>query len=159
MAEQMSDQVYETVKNIWSMLLDMEITRSDQAISSLRSTANGATITSCIQLTGAWEGSILLFCTRQLAQKMAAVMFDVPQEEISSEDIEDAMGELGNITAGNLKLLFPDRCDISLPTVADGDDYRFMIPGSMVSSKLLLECECEPLQVTLLEKCSNQRAA
>jgi chemotaxis protein CheX len=155
----MNDHVYETVKNIWSMLLDMEITRSEQAISSLKSTADGATITSCIQLTGAWEGSILLFCTRQLAEKVASIMFDVSKEDLSSDDIEDAMGELGNITAGNLKMLFSDHCDISLPTVAEGGDYRFMIPGSMVASKLLLECENEPLQVTLLEKRPSQQAA
>jgi chemotaxis protein CheX len=149
------NQVFETVKNIWSTILNMEVSSSDQAVTSLNQGDCSRFVTSCIQLTGAWEGSVLLHTTRKLARQMAAVMFDMDADQLGEEDIDDTMGELGNITAGNLKLILPKTCQLSLPTVVDGCDYRLEVPGSVVTTKLLLRCCDEPLIVSLLEKTSD----
>jgi chemotaxis protein CheX len=154
-AEQRDEQVFETVKNIWSTILSMDVTRSRQAVSSYTQSDTDRYITACVQLTGAWEGSVLVYTTRQLARQMAAIMFDMEADQLSEDDIDDAMGELGNITAGNLKLILPKVCELSLPTVVDGCDYRLEVPGSKVRTKLLLSCCEQPLTVSLLEKASD----
>jgi chemotaxis protein CheX len=151
MSAERDTQVFETVKNIWSTILNMEVTTSRQAISSYTQ-GDRSFVTSCVQLTGGWEGSVLIYTTRQLARQMAAIMFDMEPDQISNDDIDDTMGELGNITAGNLKLILPRSCALSLPTVVDGCDYRMEVLGSTVRTKLLLSCCDEPLMISLLER-------
>ena len=157
--ESIDSGIFETVNNIWTAILGLEVSRGAQAMSALSKVETERTITSCVQLAGAWEGSVLLYCTAKLARRMASVMFGMSEEDLGNDEIEDAMGELGNMVAGNIKILLPKPCELSLPTVVDGLDYRLIVPRSLVYSKLLLECEGEPLLVTLLEREENGKGA
>ena len=140
------------VTNIWSAILQLDIRQAPQAVEAAHRTQLSRSLTSCVQVTGTWEGTVLLFCTFDLAARIAAIMFDVPAEELSSEEIEDVMGELGNMTAGNVKKLFSGPCQISLPAVVDGVDYRLLVPGTRDLCKILFECQGQPVLVTVLEK-------
>ncbi len=144
--------ICETVRNIWTVILGMDVQEATSKHGALQKVNTGRTLTACVQLAGAWEGSIMLYCTADLARNAAAIMFGMEPEAISNDEIEDALGELANMTAGNIKTLLPRPCELSLPAVVDGIDYRLVVPGSRISLKVLLECEGEPLLVTLLEK-------
>jgi CheY-specific phosphatase CheX len=144
--------ICETVRNIWTVILGMEVSEASANVEILKKVNTGRTLTACVQLAGAWEGSIMLYCTSDLARRAASVMFGMDTEAVSNDEIEDALGELANMTAGNIKTLLPRPCELSLPAVVDGIDYRLVVPGSRISLKVLLECEQEPLLVTLLEK-------
>ena len=144
--------ICETVRNIWTVILGMEVHEATSKVEILKKVNTGRTLTACVQLAGAWEGSIMLYCTADLARSAAAIMFGMDAEAISNDEIEDALGELANMTAGNIKTLLPRPCELSLPAVVDGIDYRLVVPGSRIALKVLLECEGEPLLVTLLEK-------
>jgi chemotaxis protein CheX len=152
--------VIEIVTGIWSAMLDLELVEGPQAVTAARQAQTERSMTACIQVTGTWEGSVLLYSTFSLARKMASIMFATPPEELSTEEIEDAIGELGNMAAGNIKKLLDGPCQISLPAVVNGVDYRLLVPGSRVWCKVLLDCEGEPVLVTVLEKReSSVRAA
>lgn len=47
-----------------------------------------------------------------------------------NEAIADAVGELGNILAGNIKTCFPGHATLSLPAVTSGADYELKTLGT-----------------------------
>ena len=72
-------------------------------------------LSASVQISGGWEGTVLVSCPEALAQRVAGVMFDTP--EASDDEIRDALGEVANMTAGNVKALVESYCRLSLPAV------------------------------------------
>jgi chemotaxis protein CheX len=144
--------ISETVRNIWTVILGLEIQDSGSDLTALKKVDSAPTLTALVHISGAWDGTIMLYCTVELARRAAAAMFGTAPEAIGQEETEDALGELANMTAGTIKTLLPRPCSLSLPTVGTGIDYRMVVPGSHITSKVILESEEEPLLVTLLEK-------
>lgn len=72
-------------------------------------------VASRIFITGAWDGSVSLFCSDRLSRRIASGMFGVPSGNVSIDDVQDALGELVNILGGNIKSLFPSPSQLSLP--------------------------------------------
>jgi len=145
------DEVVQVVRSIWSSILGLDVTV--ESGESARERLQGQrTLTACVHITGDFEGATLVFCTAGLATRLAAVMFETPAEALSVEDVQDALGELANMVAGNIKPLFAGSSRLSLPSVVEGLDYRLIVPGSRVLSQVGLRCEGEPLHITIVEK-------
>jgi chemotaxis protein CheX len=140
------------VSEVWRAILGLEVSEGESAFEAARKIATERSLTSCIQVTGTFEGTVLVCCSHRLAEKMAAIMFDVGEVELSNEEIEDATGELGNMVAGNIKLMLPEPSEISLPAVINGLDYRLIVPKSKECGKIVFECQGEPILVSLLQK-------
>ncbi len=64
----------------------------------------------------------------------------------------DALGELTNVFAGNIKALLAQPSSISLPTVAFGPSYEIGVVGATVVARVSFVCEGHPLVVTILER-------
>lgn len=76
---------------------------------------------SAITVTGEWEALILIAMPLTLAGRITTTMLGLPEEEdCSTEDLTDALGELVNIVGGNIKSLMPGPSKLSLPLVAQG---------------------------------------
>ena len=86
-----------------------------------------------------------------LAKQVASIMFDLHGELVENELIQDALGELTNMTGGNIKSLLPEPCFISLPAVAVTDS-AMRIPGSELVTKITFNCNGKNFQVSLLKK-------
>ncbi|NIQ01639.1 MAG: chemotaxis protein CheX, partial [Nitrospinaceae bacterium] len=54
-------------------------------------------------------------CPIPLARQAAAIMFQLQEDTAGPEEIQDAFGELANITGGNIKALLPEPSYLSLP--------------------------------------------
>ncbi len=106
----------------------------------------------CVQITGEWEGAVTLYCPEVLARNIAGIMFGMSETEVADEEIQDTVGELTNMMAGGIKALLPSPSFISLPSVAEGIDYKLTIPGGKIAIQTSFMCEEEPLQVTVLER-------
>ena len=67
------------------------------------------------------------------------------QEEVSSEDLLDALGEVANVVGGNLKALTPESGTLTLPTVS----HRW--PDASVESRqdVVLSWRGDPVIITL----------
>ena len=78
--------------------------------------ADDAALTASIALSGDFEGELSATFSAQLARALTGLLLQQPAHETSPADVSDAVGELVNIAAGNLKGVLP-RCEISLPTV------------------------------------------
>src|SRR5712691_9554787 len=106
--------ICQVVEGIWSSVLGLEVRRGDEP--AKRNGKHGF-LTACVQITGLWEGAVTLDCSAALARRTAAIMFGVSPEDASLDEIHDALGELTNMTGGNIKTLLPGPCQLSLPAV------------------------------------------
>ena len=145
------EEILQIVQSIWMSILDLEIRLDSSADGRLRE-GTGRSLTGCVQLTGDFEGAALLDCTGELARRVAAVMFEEQPDALSIAEVQDALGELTNMVAGNIKPLLSGSSRLSLPSVVEGSDYSVIVPGSRALLQVGFECEGEPLMVTLAER-------
>lgn len=114
----------------------------------------GETITSLVTITGAWNGAVIAEFPTPLADTLTRALLrgdDAP----SDEEIHDALGELVNIMAGNIKALLPEPSRLSMPAVAFGSDYGMNVIGSRTIARAPFTCGGQVFTVTLVEGSSN----
>jgi CheY-specific phosphatase CheX len=145
------DEILEIAQSIWMSILDLPIELADCSRESMKA-LNTRTLTGCVHLTGEWDGAVLLYCTEELAGRAASIMFATDVAELSVEEIQDALGELTNMTAGNIKPLLSGNSRLSLPSVVEGLDYNLIVPGSRVFREVGLTCENSPMVISLLQR-------
>ncbi|QOV88115.1 chemotaxis protein CheX [Humisphaera borealis] len=144
-----SDQVEQLVAGVWDQTLRMPVATGDSGGSVAASERQMAAY---VQISGAWDGTVALHCTHDLAAAAAASMFNVPLASVTSRDELDALGELANMIGGNLKPLFPGPSHLSLPTVIGGVSYAARVPGSRVIGRHHFESGGHPFSVAVMER-------
>ncbi|MBL4845085.1 MAG: protein kinase [Planctomycetes bacterium] len=82
-----------------------------------------------IDLEGAWNGRILVECSEGVARRLGASFLGLAASELEQEDLEDAVAEIANIVAGQLKKLLPQPTEMSLPLVPGGE----AIEGALIA--------------------------
>jgi chemotaxis protein CheX len=142
------NDIREIAESIWSAMVGLDLRPVDPG--AVRDRA-GSTFAGCVHITGAWRGVVALHCSESLARIVAAVLFDVDAAAASIQETQDAIGELVNMTGGNLKALLPEPSQLSLPTVAQGSDFTVRVPGSRLLVQTAFECVGEPILMTMLE--------
>ena len=125
--QELDEHITTIVRSIWTSLFDTDVepTWSAASLAATRS------VTGMVTIEGAWRGAVMVRCGLPLASLLTARMFAV-ESEPAFDDIADAIGELANIVAGNLKALLPGPSAISLPAVALGVDYEVSVIGTSV---------------------------
>ena len=93
-------------------------------------------ITGCVHVSGNWDGVVSLECGYGMAVDIAAAMFEMEAEELSEDEVRDALGEVANLLAGQFKADLPEGCNLSLPTVTKGLDYLINVPGSQLAQRV-----------------------
>jgi hypothetical protein len=71
-----------------------------------------------IRFRGAWRGGVSLDVAPDLARLLASAMTRVPQDDVDEALICDAVGELANMIAGNLRPLLKGAEATALPAVS-----------------------------------------
>ncbi len=77
-------------------------------------------LTGIVRIEGGWTGQVVVECSERLAFAAAGKMFSIPAARVSRAEAVDAIGELANMTAGNLKTVLPGSSRLSLPRVRGG---------------------------------------
>lgn len=142
-----NDQVRSIIQNIWSSVLALEVSVAEPVAE-----LHGDYLTSCVHITGGWSGALTIGCPVALARKAAAVMFGMEIPQVGDSEMQDALGELANIAGGNVKSLLPAGCSLSLPTVVQGHDHKFVVPNSKVLGLTAYLCEGHTMVVKVLER-------
>ena len=109
------------------------------------------TLAGCIQITGEWQGTVTLYAPRQLGKKIAAAMYAMDVSEVDDQQVQDVLGEITNMIAGNIKSLLPTPCSISLPSVAV-TDYDLHHPRSEMITSVNFECDDLQFLVVMLHE-------
>ena len=146
--ETLEKEITQYTRSIWKSVLGLEVEKSAKTFQA-HSLDN--TLASCVHITGEWQGTVTLHCPATLARRVASIMFSLKEDETEIQEIQDALGELANMTGGNLKSLFPEPCYLSLPTVAV-TNFDLRVPGSELVSLVSFQCESKPFTISVLKK-------
>ncbi|MCL2804789.1 MAG: chemotaxis protein CheX [Treponema sp.] len=87
-------------------------------------------ISAVIGLSGVVKGAVIISMKADLAIKLTDMLAGEGHSEIDA-DVVDAIGEINNIIAGNIKPKVPngDRIVISIPTIIKGKEHSIAWPS------------------------------
>ncbi len=145
------ETILQIAGDVWNLVLELSIEPSDDVVIPA---VKAGFVTGCVNISGAWEGTVVLDCAADMAKQAAAIMFEMELEEIGEEEINDAVGELANMLGGNIKSLLPEPCKLSLPVVVQGAGYSTKIPGSKALAQATFLCQGQLAQAMLLQQSS-----
>lgn len=141
--------LFEILQTIWSTQLGLDLSHAEHYPGpEIKTTAE--LMTGTVQISGGFTGAVHLVCSREVIRAAAAQMFSVPKDDLTNEDLRDALGELTNMVGGNVKTLLAGTEYISLPTVIEGSDYGVARLASDVVAQVQGSFENHPLGVVLL---------
>lgn len=142
----LKDDIVEITASIWETMFALPLEVGSGGV-----LGTDPAMTGSVQIDGAWQGAVMLQCPQVLASTLTAVLFRGEGVPVVTE-VRDAMGELTNMLAGNVKALLPAPSRISLPTVAFGADYELAVVGARPVVTVSFTCDSSPFTVTLLER-------
>ncbi len=102
-----------------------------------------------VSLSGGWEGDLVVQWAAPVARRAAAHMLGIPIGAVTQADMEDALGEVANIFAGNLKSSLGAPCRQSLPASIDPVDPDRS--GRRLLSQVTYDCGGMQLTLLVLE--------
>jgi chemotaxis protein CheX len=73
-----------------------------------------------VQLTGVWNGAVVLETSKEQAREFAGAFLSCPAPPDVDGDVRDVMGELANMIGGNLKSTMAHGATLSSPQVTEG---------------------------------------
>ncbi|HET9060562.1 MAG TPA: chemotaxis protein CheX [Acidimicrobiales bacterium] len=111
-----TEEVAQLTQEIWSALLAPNGTPQLEV-----GGAAGHEFQALTNISGEWNGTVCVSCSRTAAMRATSVMFDIPESEVTTTDVVDAVGELVNVVGGNIKALLPGPTVLSLPNVLEGE--------------------------------------
>jgi len=142
----LGEDVARTVGEIFRTMLGLEVTTTQAPWPPDEELLSGA-----IYYAGSWKGAVLVECTPQQAFLFTGRLMGSERPATVNEDVRDAMGELTNMVAGNLKPLLPHGVYLSMPSVVEGSDYSLWICGGNRVSRLTFASPAGVFWVTLVE--------
>lgn len=104
-----------------------------------------------IGVSGELRGLVGFHCSADSACRLASKMLQVETHEFNEQAL-DAIGEICNMVAGNLKAKLPgvgDHCAISTPTIISGSSYKVHALPESSHYRIALNFEGAPIWVTL----------
>ena len=138
------DGIAEVAETVFSTMLNIAIEAADPP-----ATLGPSELTAAVYYAGAWKGAVLLECSMTQAAAWASRLMGLPPP-VPPEYARDAIGELCNILAGNLKPLLPPGIGVSTPSVVRGSDYTLKICGDTRIERLDFTEPLGPFRVTLI---------
>ncbi len=141
------DHIVQISSGVWESFLGMSLTQVAVLQQSEGHAANAS-----VHIAGAWNGSVVLSCSGQLARRAAAAMFQTEADQLDDAEVGDAFGELANMIGGNVKSLLPEPSQLSLPAVSYGQSHCVTVPGAALVAQVAMDCEGERLNVTIWQR-------
>lgn len=145
----LEEEILEITEATWNAMLEIEIQRT--SIDAVHSEGEESLL-GHVNISGAWEGEVFLHTTVALARSVASKIFAIPQESVQAQDQIDAVYELSNIIAGNIKSLLPEPCKLSIPEVERVTEWATDAIEATRVSQLSFESEGQPMTVTLWKR-------
>jgi chemotaxis protein CheX len=137
------------VEEVFRTMLETEVAT---AIGELR--IGGDTISALVDFAGAWQGTLAVQCSTAEALEIARLFMGAEGSEEIDAEIQDVMGELANIIAGNLKLVLPEGTHASLPSVTLGALDR-SAEHKLPKIRVAFDLKDDVLSLTLTQKESS----
>lgn len=95
-------------------------------------------LTSMIGLGGGVRGLLAIHCPASVAKNITGTFLDMEIDELN-EDVKDAVGEIANMVAGNLKVSYAGidtNIELAIPTTIVGESFR--VSGMNDASRVIV---------------------
>lgn len=132
--------------SVFQTMLQLEVTPAETAGAPA---PDG--LTAAVYFAGAWKGAVLLECTQPQAFEFTHRLMSIDPPESINDDVRDALGELANMLAGNLKSVLPHGIGLSMPSVVEGTDYSLRVCGGSLIDRMPFSGALGVIWVTLIE--------
>jgi chemotaxis protein CheX len=142
----LEQEIFEITETTWQAMLGLDIQPGTLPVTI--DLADGYW-TGKVEISGAWNGVVVLHGSGQLAHSAASAIFTNGHSEVSVQDRMDAMYELTNVIAGNIKSLLPGPCQLSLPQVMQTTLEGLRVTHAELVSDLVFACQEQLLFVSL----------
>ena len=120
----LDELLLESAEEIFETMIFMDMEKSESQGTAI----DGLSVLGSISFKGSLEGCLCIYCTDECTKAIAMNMLGLETtEDISEEDISDAIGEVCNMTMGSLKKRLIDSVgslDLSIPTVVSGNGIK-----------------------------------
>lgn len=143
-----NDEIVAITQNVMGTMFEL-CPVSDHSHAAL--VEGGEAFTGCVQISGQWQGAVLLQGTPELAKIIAGHFFQTNVEEVTEADVQDSIAELTNMVGGNIKGQVPAPSYLSIPSVTTGSDFSFHLAGATIVSEVVVTCEGELLRIRLCQ--------
>ena len=143
------DVVELIVGDIFRAMLGLDV----QALPGADDTAgaDGDEVGSSVLVSGGWSGAVVLRCSAPLAGGIARRMFAPGGEVVDDPELlADALGEVVNMIAGNLKTMLPGPCQLSLPERQDDPPPQNPFSSAPLATVHRFGCEGHSVTVWVL---------
>ena len=107
-------------------------------------------VVGCVHFAGPWKGALLLGCGPAQAAAFAAELVGIEPPGEVNDDVRDAIGEITNMIAGNLKSLFPNGTQLSAHSVVEGKSFTLKVRGGNEAMQLRFDSDRGPFLITLV---------
>jgi chemotaxis protein CheX len=137
---------------VWNTVLGLDVASSDESPPSLET---GDEITTSVDISGAWDGTISLSFSPMYGRRLAAMMLDCAESQTTTALIRDAVGELANVVGGNVKGVLPGPSKLSLPRVEAGMPS---VAAPVTGRRVWFDCGGQRFSVTVRSRPSMEEA-
>ena len=120
----LGQEIISATQEVFSSMLMMEVAGED--ISNLGRSEIRSNMTSMIGLGGGIRGILAVHCPGDVAKAITGGFLGMEVEELD-EDVKDAIGEIANMVAGNLKIAYGGcgvNVELAIPTSVVGEGFR-----------------------------------
>lgn len=123
----LEEALWESAKEAFATMIMLPIERIENGEQEIETSKS---VFSSITFTGPIKGAVVIKSAYESSEKIARSMLMMsPEDEITTEDIFDAAGEVANLVLGGLKSRIADSVgdiDVSIPMVIEG---REIVPS------------------------------
>lgn len=144
------DELAAITVDTWQTLLGLDPEPSGQAPAS-----EDVIYCATVHITGDTQWTIRVDCSGTHALDVTSAMFGMEPGEATDSDVDDALGEIANVIAGNVKAMMDGNSRLSLPTVAHGRGFAVTVPGMVDLHRASFVCEDQPVSVSILQQASK----
>jgi chemotaxis protein CheX len=120
----LNDALIEGTREVFETMMFMTVEPCNELYEAIQ----GPSLLGTISFKGNIEGVLSICCGMDCAQNIAMNMLGMePDEEISPEEIQDAMGEVSNMVMGAVKSRIMDSVgdvQVSIPSVINGSELE-----------------------------------
>jgi chemotaxis protein CheX len=140
-------EVRQITAETWKIILGEELEPATKRVTPVEIEDSMA---ACALIAGDWQLAVVIYCSSAVARHVATVMFGSDEMETSAADVNDAMCEMINIIAGNVKGVLSGSSHLALPNLIKGQDFKLMFPRHVLLSEADFMCNGEPVLVIVL---------
>ena len=117
-------------------------------------------IAGAVGLTGSYNGIIYLYASADFARTITCSLLGMTDSEIEGDDmVNDAVGELTNMVAGNIKSKLDNcnlPCTMTIPSVLRGTDFQIEAVSGVQKHTVFCHCNGGRIVVEAMIKLAEE---